>query len=188
MFLRHEAKTSDSILKAKFKFKSFFSRKPLYRLNSRGMQAGTNEIVLRHDLLLILIGLFLLFCGHRVFTRPHTQYHIYCHKTTSHFCSKFFSCVLTRKVPVLQTQHVDGPSITKYSDIWFLCKISLTIANGTFYLKKLRFHCCQLIVCCNLQTYQDVRSTSQDGYSPKTEDFNNIQVVKTMSHPQILNR
>ena len=51
-------------------------------------------------------------------------YLLHCHKTTWHFF-KFFSCVLTRKVPVLQTLHVDGPSITKYSDIWFLCNKSV---------------------------------------------------------------
>ena len=88
----------------------------MHRLNSRGMQAGSNEIMLRHGLLLILICPFLLFCGRRVFTRPHTKYHIYCtvtkplHISLGYVFPTFFS-VLTRKIPVHQVLHGQGITI-----------------------------------------------------------------------------
>ena len=141
-FLRHEPKTSDFTLKVKFKIQIIFLSKAtapfeLTRYAGRN-QRNYAETWFTVDSHWSIFTILWPSSFHK--TTYSIPYLLHCHKTTSHFYFKFFSCVLTRKVPVLQTLHVDGPSITKYSHIWFLCNKSVwPLPMGHFIWKSFVF-------------------------------------------------
>ena len=114
-FLRHELKTSDFTLKVKFKIHIIFLSKAtapfeLTRYAGRN-QRNCAETWFTVDSNWSIFTILWPSSFHK------TTYsiRIYCHKTTSHFCSKFFSCVLTRKVPAKSVE-----VLQKYDTLWSL--------------------------------------------------------------------